>query len=159
MKLCPKCQANVEGLVNYCDCCGASLDTQIHLFTCICHDFPECLGFSALVFDLMDRLEPTDPAQYTAFLEKISFELFCYPESIILAEKLRNRVFYSAKKRFARVTVIVDYNKYVFSERAEKATLVEEAIYKGILLLQARLHKEKLDISGIVEKADNVIAR
>lgn len=157
MKLCPKCQANVEGLVGYCDCCGASLDTQTHLFTCVCHDFPECLGFASLTFSMLDEIEPTDPSQYTGFLEKIAFELFCYPESIINAEKISNRVFFSAKRKYARVTVVVDYDDYVFADQNEKVSLIANAILQGIQLLHGRLQKYKVDIDEIVSQAHSIL--
>lgn len=159
MKLCPKCEANVEGLIDHCDCCGASLDTRVRLFACFCHDFPECLGFSSLAFDLVDLLEPDDTSRYHQYLEKVVVELFCYPQAIIERENIRNRVYYSAGRKLARVTIVVDYNEFVFSNKDTKTSIVASAIHQGIMLLRTRLMKAKIDIGGIVTQAEEMLGQ
>lgn len=159
MKLCPKCQANVEGLIDHCDCCGASLDTRVRLLSCGIHDVPECLGLPSLAFQMIEEIEPSDPAQYAEFLEKVVFRLICYPESMLVDGKLCNCVNYSAAKRYASVTVIINYNDFVFADREEKAALVAESIRRGVSLLQKRLQKNKLSIDEITANADRILKK
>ena len=159
MKLCPQCQANVEGLIGHCDCCGASLDTRTYMFSCGVHDVPECLGFSSLAFQLTEELEPEDTARFADFLEKVVIELFCYPEAMVIDNNIKNDVYYSAAKKFARVTAVVSYWDFVFADQDKKAGLVARAIHQGIHSLQARLCKKNVSIAEITANADRVLKK
>lgn len=158
MNFCPKCGADVEGLIYRCDLCGALLNPRVTLFRSVDYTLPACLGFSSLSESMLEALEPDDPANYSSFLEKIEFDLYCWPESLIRSEKVRNRVWYSAKQKFARVSAVVDINDYVYGDKNEKASLIAEALLHGILSLHARLQKDKYGIDEIVAKANEILA-
>ena len=158
MKICPKCGADVEGLIYRCDLCYALLDPRITLFRSVDYTLPACVGFSSLSGSMLEVLEPDDPDQYSSFLKKIEFDLYCWPESLIRSEKVRNRVWYSAKQKFARVSAVVDINDYVYGDKNEKASLIAEALLHGILSLHVRLQKDKYGIDEIVAKANEILA-
>ncbi len=59
MKYCPKCQANVEGLIYRCDCCGASLEEKKKkLFICGIYELPQCFDFATLIYEMIELLQP-----------------------------------------------------------------------------------------------------
>ena len=157
MKICPKCGADVEGLIYRCDLCYALLDPRITLFRSVDYTLPACVGFSSLSESMLEALEPDDPDQYSGFLKKIEFDLYCWPESLIRSEKVRNRVWYSARQKFARVYAVVDINDYVYGNQDEKTSLVAEALLHGILSLHARLQKDKHGIDEIVATAEKTL--
>ena len=158
MKYCPKCQANVEGLIYRCDCCGALLEQRKkRFFTCGIYELPQCLGFSTLTREMIDALQPATPEKYESFLEEVGIRMVCYPESILVDGNIKTRLNYSPKKKHASLTITVDYNEFVCADRERKASLVAAALLQGIHLLQARLQKYKLCIHDIVTQADTLL--
>lgn len=158
MKYCPNCQANVEGLLYRCDCCGASLEPrEKHFFGCVIYELPQCLGFSKLTWEMIDALQPTNPEKYEAFLEEVTIGMVCYPESILADGNIKNRLYYSQKKKYASITITVNFNDFIMADRKEKSSLVASALLQAVHLLQTRLHKSKLDIDDIVAHADTVL--
>lgn len=159
MKYCPKCQANVEGLIYRCDCCGALLKPEKRFFTCGIYELPQCLYFSSLTYEMMEALQPKNPEQYDTFLEQVGISMVCYPEWMLIDGKIKDRLSYSPKKKYASMTITVDYDQFVAADYEEKADLIAAALLKSIHLLQERLRKYKLSIEDIVMQADAVLSR
>lgn len=158
MKYCPKCQANVEGLIYRCDCCGASLEQKRkRFFTCGIYELPQCLGFSSLTYAMIDALQPKNPEKYEAFIEEVGIRMVCYPESILANGNIRNRLHYSQKKKYAGLTITVNFNEFVYANKEEKSSLVAAALLQGIHLLQMRLQKNRLNIDDLVAQAETVL--
>ena len=157
MKICPKCQANVEGLIFRCDCCGASLEQKKHFFTCSVYELPQCLGFSKLTRKMIDALQPANHEAYENFLVEVGIRMVCYPESILEDGNIKIRLYYSPKKKLASMTITVNYNDFVKADRKEKGSLIANALLQGVHLLQIRLHKNQLCIDDIVAHADAVL--
>lgn len=155
MKYCPKCHANVEGLIYHCDCCGASLEPiKKRFFICGIYELPQCLGFSSLTQEMIDALQPTNPEKYEVFLEQVELSVICYPEWMLIDGNIKDRLQYSSTKKRASLTITVNYNKFVYADRDEKASLVATALLQGVHLLQKRLLKSKLSIEEIIEQAE-----
>ena len=160
MKWCPECGADVEGLLYRCDCCGASLEEQKkRFFTCGVYELPQCFGFSSLTYEMIDILQPEHPENYESFLEEVGIRMICYPESILVDGNIKNLVKYSEKKKYARLTITVNFNEFVYADREEKANLVATALLQGIHMLQARLYKSKLSIDDIVAQAETLLSK
>jgi len=158
MKWCPGCGADVEGLLYRCDCCGASLvEKKNRFFTCGVYEFPQCIGFSSLTYEMVDALQPENPGKYEAFLEEVGIGMICYPESILNDGKIKNQLRYSQKKKYAGLTITVNFNEFVYADKVKKAKLVATALLQGIYLLQARLQKSKLNIDDIITQAEMVL--
>ena len=160
MKWCPECGADVEGLLYRCDCCGASLEKKKRrFFTCGVYELPQCLGFSSLVYEMVDALQPEHPEKYESFLEEVGIRMICYPEAILVDGNIKNLLRYSQKKKYAGLTITVNFNEYVYADREEKANLVATALLQGIHMLQARLYKSKLSIDDIVAQAETLLSK
>lgn len=160
MKCCPKCGADVEGLLHRCDCCGASLELlKRRFFNCGIYELPQCLGFSSLIYEMVDALQPKNPEKYEVFLESVGISMVCYPEWMLMDGNIKNRLNYSQKKKYAGITITVNYNDFVSADNEEKANLVATALLQGIHLLQARLHKSKLSIDDIVAQAETLLSK
>jgi len=160
MKWCPKCGADVEGLLYRCDCCGASLkEKKKRFFTCAVYELPQCFGFSSLTYEMIAALQPESPEKYGDFLEEVGIRMICYPESILSNGNIKNLLRYSQKKKHAGLTITVNFNDFVYADREEKASLVATALLNGIHLLQARLYKSKLSIDDIVVQAETLLSK
>lgn len=155
MKYCPNCQAEVEGLLYRCDCCGASLTPKKkRFFTCGIYELPQCFFFSSLTREMIDNLQPADCKKYEAFLNEVGIRMVCYPESILTDGNIKERLYYSQKKKYASLTITVNYNGFVCADKDEKAFLVAQALHRGIHSLQIRLLKSNLSIEDIVAQVD-----
>ncbi len=160
MKYCPECQANVEGLIDHCDCCGASLKLrERRFFTCGVYELPQCLGFSSLVYEMINALQPEDSEKYAAFLEEVGFRMICYPEWILVDGNIKNRLYYSSKKKCAGITITINYNDFISSDIKKKGCLIATSLLENLHLLQKRLYKDKLYIDDLVEKADVILGK
>lgn len=158
MKYCPECQANVEGLIEHCDCCGASLKPKTkRFFVCGIFELPQCLYFSSLIYEMLDAIQPKNPEKYKTYLEQVGIRMVCYPEWILDDGNIKNRLRYYKNDKYASLTVIVDYREFVMADKDKKAYLVANALLQGILLLQARLHRDKICIDDIVAHAFAVL--
>ena len=155
MKWCPECGADVEGLLYRCDCCGASLEERKkRFFTCGVYELPQCFGFSTLTYEMIDALQPENPEKYEAFIEEVGIRMICYPPSILADGNIRNRLYYSQKRKFASLTITVDYKRFIFADMEEKASMVATALLQGVHSLQTKLKKQKLSIDDIVAQAN-----
>lgn len=160
MKYCPKCQADVEGLLYRCDCCGASLEPRKkRFFTCGIYELPQCLGFSSFTQEMIDSIQPEDPEKYGTFLEQIGIRMVCYPEWILADGNIKNRLYYSPKRKYAGLTIVVNFNDFVTADRTEKANLIAVALQQGVHLLQTRLNKYTLNIDDMVAQVDAALEK
>lgn len=158
MKYCPNCQADVEGLLHYCDCCGEPLETPVkRFFACSIYELPQCLGFSTLVYEMEDAIQPEDPNKYNEFLEWIGISMICYPEWMLKDGNIKNRLYYSAKKKHAGLTVVIDFDSFVYGSQEEKADIVARALFEQISLLEKRLLKSKLSIKDIMNHVEYML--
>lgn len=147
MKLCPKCGANVEGLIKRCDCCGASLSTTVKFFQWGSHEFAH--GFGDNVNKIMFELAATVTPQYPEFLDQISITFYCCPKFTASNFNIKNRVTYSASRKKAILTILIDYHEYVYDDVAEETynsqskrkAIIAKAIHQSFLLLRLRLKK------------------
>lgn len=150
MKLCPRCQANVEGLIHHCDCCGALLNNKKHLFFLGIYSLPQCLLLSELTNIFFDEIEPENASQYSSFLDKIDFMLICYPDSMNKAFNKKNHVRYSSKLKKGYITMLIPFNDFIYANKDVKSILITDAILNGLNMLQHRLLKHKLNIDEYV---------
>ena len=165
MKYCPNCSANVEGLINHCDCCGAPLDTRIHFFKWGTVEF--AFDFGDCVNKIMSEIESIDTSEYHEFLSQISFLFYCFPKSTAENGNIKNRVYYSASRKFAGITILVDYGEYVYDNQnhktyrpfKERIELVAISISRGIHSLQARLREKNLNIDDLTISIDQILEK
>lgn len=106
---------------------------------------------------MLDEIEPSNPKQYWSFLHEIYVMLVCYPDSMLIPWNMKDRVRYSPKNKEASITLVVNYNDYVYSDKPTKAKLVAEAIVRGLNMLKERLTKYKLSIDDLVENANVIL--
>lgn len=158
MKYCPSCGADVEGLVHYCDCCGATLTPQNNLFHRICYSVQECFGLSKYSDEILEKIEAVNSLQFSDFLDRIDFELVCYPDSLLEAGNVKEKVFFSDKRKLARITVVVDYHDYIFADNKGKEALVARSMHRGIKMLERRLKKYKHSIEELVNRSEEILS-
>lgn len=158
MKYCPNCQADVEGLLYYCDCCGGLLDPPPkRFFKCGIYELPQCLGFSALVYEMEDAIQPETPDKYKEFLEWVGISMVCYPKWMLEDGNIKNKLYYSAKKKYAGLTIVVDFEGFMKASPEEKSKIVARALLEGIKLLEVRLLKRGFSIVDTIVDTESVL--
>ena len=156
MKNCPKCGADVEGLIHHCDCCGALLNPKKLFFRAFIYELPQCLGLSSLVFGMAEAMNPPFLESYKDFLEMVGIEVICYPDTLRTecpSPQKAVQVRYYAAKKFASVRCYIDFDDFVYGSREEKADLVAAAFKAGLDMLQCRMKKYKHNIDELIDHA------
>ena len=126
MKKCKYCGANVEGLVNRCDCCGAPLkqDKLVWQSKVTAHtgDLPKYLKsvFEKIDDKELDKIFPS--------LNIIIFEFFCWPEDMIAELNVKNKIFFRRMKKQAVVTTVIPFDDFVGQSNAAKEQLVKSVV-------------------------------
>ena len=106
---------------------------------------------------MIDRLQPENPEKYQDSLEEIGIRMVCYPEAILTNGNIKSRVYYSKQKRCAGIIVVVDFKKFVCSDRDTKASLIATALLEGICSLEKRLQKSNVNIDEIIARATDLL--
>lgn len=160
MKYCPKCRADVEGLLYHCDLCGAPLQApKERFFKCGIYEVPQCLGFSSLCYEIFDAIQPDQPEKYSSFLDEVLVAMVCFPEAMLQDMNIKDRLIYYSRKKYVNMTITVDIDDFVCANMDEKASIVAKAILEGIYLLRDRMRQYKHDIDDIVTQAEVALAK
>lgn len=153
MNICPNCGANIEGLTHHCDCCGTPLATETSFFTW--HTFVTEASGDLYVFmrDLFQKLDEIDFSYCTNILQNLEINVFCYPESIIMEQKIRNRLYLLTTRKKARLTLVLNYDKYINSSRSEKKELLALELKLGL----KRVEEKVPELEPEIDKCINAI--
>ena len=138
-KLCPNCQANVEGLVHRCDCCGAPLDKKPSFFIWHTYMTQESGDLQALTKKIFDEKAVPENPDHLDYAQKIIFDIYCYPQDML--GDMTNKVIYYRTKKECRIRIVLDYEKYVTSNSFEKTEMITDGIIAGIELFESRFKK------------------
>ena len=165
MKLCPKCEANVEGLIHHCDCCGALLNPEKHFFGHFCGEVSPDFGW--YVQQIMTELNTVDTSKYEDFLEHVGFTCYCYTQWMLDTYNMKSGLRYYENKKYASVTLTIDFNRFAYvneekteyTDKKHRIRMIAEAIKDLIHLLQKRLDKYHHDITGLVVEADLILEK
>lgn len=157
MRYCPECGANVEGVVLYCDCCGAELGRDKKFVVCAIFQMPECLHFDSITRKIIKDLQPINSAQYTEILSRIEISLICYPSSILSNENIKETLRYHKKQKCVGMTLLTNYSDFIVADISEKTKLIATTIRHGIDLLDQRMKQNNLDISAFVTHARSAL--
>ena len=149
--LCPKCGANVEGLVEWCDCCGAALDPKKTLFSWMTYSTGAFFDIGLYLGEIFEKLDQIPPEPYADYLERIEFDFWCYP-----IDK-RSGVTYYASRKHAIVTIEVDPEEYLWGTKEEKRALLLREVKEKLRLLQGRLEKKDIHIDDLFQRVDGIL--
>ena len=148
MKNCPSCGANVEGLTHHCDCCGALLSTTTSFF--VWHTFVTEASGDLYVFmkEIFQKIEGIDYSQYSDILQMIEVNAFCYPESIISEQGIKNRLYFSTARKKVSLTVVLNYDEYICSNKSEKKEILSLELKAGFMRIRKRInqHNNAIDL-------------
>lgn len=149
--LCPKCGANVEGLVQWCDCCGAELNPKQALFSRMTYCTGAFFDIDIYLNQIFDKLHNIPPEPYSDVLHKIEFDFWCYPI------KKKTGVSYYASRKQAIVTIEVDRAEYLYGSTEEKLALLTCEVKEKMDILHQRLLKKKIYIDDLFQKIDQAL--
>lgn len=148
---CPQCGANVEGLTQWCDCCGAALHPKKTLFSRMVYCTGAFFDIGQYLNGIFDRLDTIPPEPYADVLQRIEFDFWCYP-----IEKKPGVVYYASQKR-AIVTIAVDAGGYIHGTKEEKLALLTGEIKEKMELLRCRLAKKEIHIDDLFDQIHEVL--
>ena len=149
--LCPKCGANVEGLVEWCDCCGAALHPKKTLFSWMTYSTGAFFDIGQYLGEIFEKLDQIPPEPYADYLERIEFDFWCFP-----IDKKPGISYYASRKQ-AIVTIAVDADAYLWGTKEEKRGLLLREIKQKLKLLQGRLEKKGIHIDGFFQRVDEIL--
>ena len=149
--LCPKCGANVEGLIERCDCCGAALSTKKTLFSRMIYSTDAFFDIGEFINMIFDRLDDISPEPYADSLQKIEFDFWCFPI------KKKTGVSYYVSRKQAIITIEVDADKYLYSTKAQKLDLLTREVKEKMDMLHQRLVKKKIYIDNLFMQIDEAL--
>ena len=149
--LCPKCGANVEGLIKWCDCCGAELNPKKTMFYRTIYSTNAFFDIGQYTSQLFDRLDNIPPHLYADVLERIEFDFWCFPI------KKKTGVSYYPSRKQAIITIEVDGDAYLHGTKEEKFALLTREITEKMDMLQKRLIKKKIHIDDLFLQIDKAL--
>lgn len=150
MKYCPSCGTNVEGLTHHCDCCGALLSTTTSFF--VWHTFVTEASGDLYIFmrDSFQQLEGIDFSKYSNILQIIEVCVFCYPESMIIEQGIKNRLYFSIIRKKASLTVVLNYDEYISRSRSEKKEQLGVELKAGFTRIRQKVSKLSLELDQLL---------
>lgn len=127
MNFCPNCGANVEGLISWCDCCGAPLVNDDYI---IAHSlyFEEYGDIGRLIDAVVERLNQKNLPTVIPSISKIELVIYCYPSALVQKLNLRKCSRLTKKTRKAIITIVFDSEFYAEMTANEKEAYVEQTI-------------------------------
>lgn len=157
MQYCPKCGANVEGLTHHCDCCGAILSPTVSLFTWHAFMMQGSGDLYRYANKVFCKLEKLDAFKYDEHVKSIEVNLYCYPDEIIKAEKIKCNVYYSKLNRKMRINLVVDYSSYVYGDSKLKEQEVINAVLNGIRTAVKKAACSSIYIEDLLDDVEKLI--
>ena len=149
--LCPKCGANVEGLIKWCDCCGAELHPKKTLFSRMTYCTGAFFDIDIYLNEIFDKLNNIPPEPYADVLQHIEFDFWCFPI------KKKTGVSYYASRKQAIVTIEVDADEYIYGAKEDKLALLTREVKEKMDLLHQRLLKKKIYVDDLFQKIDEAL--
>ena len=150
-KLCPKCGADVEGLIHHCDCCGALLHPKNTMFYTMVYSTGAFFDIDQYLNNIFDRLDKISPELYADVLQRIEFDFWCFPI------KKRTGVSYYASRKQAIVTIEVDADEYLYGTKEEKLDLLTREVKEKMEILHNRLLKKNIHIDDLFQHIDEAL--
>lgn len=150
-KLCPKCGANIEGLIQWCDCCGAELNPKKTLFFRKIYSTGAFFDIGQYTSKIFDKLDHIPPEPYADVLRRIEFDFWCYPTT------RKTGASYYASRKQAIITIEVDADKYLYGTKEEKLALLTREVKEKMDMLHQRLIKKKIYIDDLFLQVDEAL--
>ena len=132
MQLCPNCQADITGLLYRCDCCGQPIRQKPSLFIWQTFEVSECGDLTQFVREVFESLNKINTEQIPCSLQKVRFDIFCYPEEMVTSLKLIPSIRYSKKHQAITTRILIDYNTYINSDKTAKRKLIIQAFLRNM---------------------------
>ena len=149
--LCPKCGANVEGLIRWCDCCGAKLDPKKTLFSRMIYCTGAFFDIDIYLNQIFEKLDNISPEPYADVLQRIEFDFWCFPI------KKKTGVSYYASRKRVIVTIEVDVDEFIYGSKEDKLALLTREVKEKMDLLHQRFLKKKIYVDDLFQKVDEVL--
>lgn len=158
MKYCPKCKANVEGLIDHCDCCGAPLDGQTSFF--IWHEFEVAASgdVSNYLRVLFESANSCNLEMIVPYLHAIVFDVFCYPEHMLKEYGIRERMFFFNAKQQLNIKIVLPFESYVLENRTGKQQIVYNSVCANLRKAAKKYEKRVPNIEQFVTEVIQTIS-
>ena len=154
--VCPNCGANMEGLVQHCDCCGAVLDRKkaFLFFSAVAWR-----SAAAVIMELLHPVETVFAQRYgkTSFseaLDQIGILPLCFPEEMHREPDIaKERRYVTLKKRYADLRLHISYEKLIAGNQEERLLLCAENIASAATYIRKkdRSFREKAFLNAVFD--------
>lgn len=153
MKFCPNCGANVEGLVAWCDCCGAPFENNDYM-TAHSFYFQEFGDIGRLIDGVVEGLNQKNLPAAIPSISSIELVTYCYPSALVQELNLRNRSRLTKKTKKATITIVFDSELYAEMTASEKSAYVEQTILSALSDFLKKI--KTANLTGVMEMLDSV---
>lgn len=159
MKYCPRCHANVEGLVHHCDCCGALLSVNRdffiwHAFTMSASgDLPDHLK------EFFSKANSCNSEGTAANLREIVFDVYCYPAQMLRELKIRERMYYSKGNQKLFIKTVLCYEPYLLKGKTGKQEMVNHLLCSDLQKAAAKYAQRIPEIGSLALEISQMLQR
>lgn len=155
MKNCPNCDANVDGLLYQCDCCGYIFLKNNSLFIQHVNTVAGSGDLAGYLKDILDRLNSSEIAKQFHSLDIVTIEVYCYPKYMVKEYNIKDKNYVSLRKKKAILTRVVCYEEFITLEAQQKAIQLSDLIKECLLNLYIKVNGQcaerlQLEINSIL---------
>ena len=141
----------MEGLIEWCDCCGAKLHPKNTLFSRMVYCTGAFFDIDIYLNQIFDKLNNIRPDPYNDILQRIEFDFWCFPI------RKKTGVIYYASRKQAIVTIEVDADEYIYGTKEEKLSLLTHEVKDKMDMLHNRLLKKKIHIDELFSQINEAL--
>lgn len=150
-KLCPECGANVEGLIKWCDLCGADLNPVKSMFYYRIYSTGSFYDIGIYINRVFDELDKISPEPYREVLERIEVDFWCFP-----IRKKTGVAYYGSRKK-AIVTIEIKAEDYLLKSKEEKYALIRGEMQEKMEMLRMRLEKKGIRLNELFSQIEDAL--
>lgn len=132
MNICPNCGANIDGLISWCDCCGASI-AEPEFVVLFEHDYIDSSDIGNYLRPLVTALNKQSLRVTAPSISTIELVTFCYPSALVDELKLKSHSRFSRKDQRATITIVFNYELYTAKSQTEKKAYIVSEVKRAVL--------------------------
>lgn len=109
------------------------------------------------VREIFRKMDEVDFSFCANIMQNIEINIFCYPETMITEQRIRNRLYLSPTRRKAKLTIVLHYDDYINASKNEKKELLNKELKSGLIRIEERMPELKTGMAECIDIIDREI--
>lgn len=109
------------------------------------------------VREIFRKMDEVDFSFCANIMQNIEVNIFCYPETMIVEQRIRNKFYFLTARKKARLTIVLNYDHYINASKNEKLELLNKELKSGLIRIEERIPELKTGIAKCVDIIDREI--